>query len=117
MTLTISLKDLLSSLKTKKSLTSMFAQSLLKHFAAERFKLVVVYDTNIRSNDSEETISHSHEEADTLMPGQVLSAKAEFTLREVCVWSPDTDVLILLLDLVSHGRLGAQTQLRFLTGR
>jgi len=31
------------------------------------------------------------------------------------VWSPDTDVLILLLDLVSHGNLEPQTCLKFLT--
>ena len=40
------------------------------------------------------------------------------TLREIDVWSPDTDVLILLMDLVAHGRLGAlKTKLKFLTGK
>ena len=33
------------------------------------------------------------------------------------MWSPDTDVLILLMDVVAHGRLGAFTKLNFLTGK
>ena len=38
-------------------------------------------------------------------------------LRDIDVWSPDTDVLILLMDLVAHGRLGAFIKLNFLTGK
>ena len=41
-----------------------------------------------------------HEEADTLIPHQVLASIAENDWREVCVWSPDTDVLTILLDLI-----------------
>ena len=33
------------------------------------------------------------------------------------MWSPDTDALILLMDLMTHGRLGAFTKLNFLTGK
>ena len=33
------------------------------------------------------------------------------------MWSPDTDVLILPMDLVAHGRLGAFTKLNFLTDK
>ncbi len=33
------------------------------------------------------------------------------------VWSHDTDVLILLMDLVSRGQLGALTKLKLLTGK
>jgi len=33
------------------------------------------------------------------------------------MWSADTDVLIHLLDLVSHANLEAQTRLKFLTGK
>lgn len=116
MKLTMSLKEILSSSRTKSSLTSMFAQGLLQHFASNSVcKLIVVYDTKIKGRDFEE--NHSHEEADTLIPNQVLASVAEDACREICVSSPDTEVLILLLDLVSHGRLGAQTRLKFLTGR
>ena len=33
------------------------------------------------------------------------------------MWSPDTDVLILLMDLVANGHFGTSTRLRFLTGK
>ena len=98
MRLTMSLKDLLSSTRSKRSLTEMFAEA----FA-----------------DFEQ--DHSHEEADTLLPHQVLASVDESKRQEICVWSPDTDVLTRLLDLVSHGRLGFGSHsicsLKFLTGK
>ena len=116
MKLTMSLKELLSASKTKHRLTSMFAKSLLDHFGRRNdFKLVVLYDTKIKSHDFEE--EHSHEEADTLIPHQVLASIADSAeLRDVCVWSPDTDILTLLVDLVSCGHLGGHS-LKFLTGK
>jgi len=60
--------------------------------------------------------NHSHEEADTLIPHQVLASVSENAVREVFVWSPDTDVLVLLLHLVSSCHLGTQTHIKFLTG-
>ena len=93
----------------------MFAKALLQYFSSiNTFKLVVVYDVKIKSNNFEE--DHSHEEADTLLAHQVLASIADSDWREVCVWSPDTDVLTILLDLASCGRLGSRTCLKFLTG-
>lgn len=116
MKLTMSLKELLSSSKTKSSLTAMFAEALLQHFSGtNNFKLVVVYGNKIKSSSFEE--DHTHEEADTLIPHQVLASVAENDRREVCVWSRDTDVLTILLDLASRGRLGFHTRLKFLTGK
>src|SRR5437867_8969999 len=67
MKLTMSLKEILSSSKTKSSLTIMFAQSLLEHYSSEcSFKLVVVYDNKIKGHNFEEI--HTHEDADTLIP-------------------------------------------------
>ena len=40
----------------------------------------------------------------------------ETKLKNIDGWSPDTDVLILLIDLVANGQLGESTNLRFLTG-
>ena len=37
--------------------------------------------------------------------------------QEICVSSPDTDVLVLLLDLVSRSRHGNLNSLKFLTGK
>lgn len=88
----------------------MFAQALLEHFASSStFKLVVAYDTTIKGRDFKE--NDSHEEVDTVIPHQVLGAADESVEQEICVWSPDTDVLTLLLDLVSNGRLRANTSL------
>ena len=72
MKLTMSLKELLFSSKTKSSLTAMFAEALLQHFSGTNsFKLVVVYGNKIKSSSFEE--DHTHEEADTLIPHQVLN--------------------------------------------
>ena len=38
-------------------------------------------------------------------------------LNTIDVWCSDTDVLILLIDLVANGHLGTSTRLRFLTGK
>ncbi len=35
----------------------------------------------------------------------------------MCVWYPDTDVLILLLDLVSRGFISPQIHVKFITGK
>ena len=71
----------------------MFAQGLLEHFsAANAFKIVVVYDTKIKVHDFEH--DHTQEEADTLIPHQVLACIEGSA--EICVWSPDTDVLSTL---------------------
>ena len=37
--------------------------------------------------------------------------------QHICVWLPNTDVLILLLELVSWGHLGDHTHLKLLTGK
>ena len=47
----------------------------------------------------------------------VIDAVGDSTLRDIDVWSPATDALILLMDLVTHGRLGAFTKLNLLTGK
>lgn len=115
MKLTMSIKELLSASSTKKKLTCMLGQGLLEYFPRESsFLLVVVYDTVIKGHDFEE--AHTHEEADTLIPHQVLASVSNGIMRKLCVWSPDTDVLLLLLDLVSCGRIAAPTCLRFATG-
>ena len=53
-----------------------------------------------------------------MIPHPVLVSLLDSPWRDMHVWSPDTDVLMLLLDLVSCGRLGHhQTRLKFLTGK
>ena len=47
--------------------------------------------------------THNHDEADTMVPLHVIDAIDVSTLRDIYVWSPDTDVLILLMDIVARG--------------
>ena len=110
MRLTMSIKDLL--LWSKSMLVTLFANGLLARFSSNTaIKLVVVYDYKIRCLDCEE--EHTHEEADTLIPKQVLCSLDEYLSQEICVSSPDTDVLILLLHLFSMGRHGNLYSLSF----
>ena len=116
MRLTISIKDLLSSSKSKSMLVTLFANGLLaRFFSNTAIKLVAIYYNKIRCLDCEE--EHTHEEADTLIPNQVLRSLDEHLSQEICVSSPDTDVLVLLLDLVSRGRHGNLNSMKFLTGK
>ena len=115
---TISLKQLLSCTPTKHTLTCYLGQGLLERFDGRDLTLVVVYDTVAKTVNPRRPIeTHSHEEADTLIPLHVILSIEECTYREVDIWSPDTDVLVLLMDLVSRGHLGALTKLKRLTGK
>ena len=72
MQLLMTIKDLLSSSKSKSSLKTMFAHALLHHFSRiGDCKLVVVYGTTIKGWNVEE--QHTHEESDTLIQHQVLA--------------------------------------------
>ena len=116
MRLTMSIKDLPSLSKYRSMLVTLFANGLLARLSSNTaIKLVVVYDNKITYLDCEE--EHTHEEADTLIPNQVLRSLGEHLSQEICVSSPDTDVLVLLLYLVSRGRHGNLNSLKFLTGK
>ena len=52
-----------------------------------------------------------------MIPLHVVDAIGDSTLRYIDVRSPDIDVLILLMDIVAHGRLSVFTKLNFLTGK
>lgn len=115
MSLTMSIKELLSASETKKKLTILIGQATKKHFMDKNIKAIVIYDNQIlRESDSIEL--HGHEEADTLIPHQVLEAHYSGS-KEISVSSPDTDVLILLLDVVATGKIGNETRLTFVTGK
>ena len=115
MKLTMSIKDLLSSTKTKRSLTIMFAKALIEHFKTKESRVFVIYENKIVGPNTEE--EHTHEEADTLIPHQVLASVTDNKCRKITVSSPDTDILILLLDLVSNNHLDEKTHLQLLTGK
>ena len=103
---------------TKHSLTCYLGKGLLGRFDGRDVTLVVVYDTVTKTINPRRPIkTHSHEEADTLIALRVILSIEECTYREVDVWSPDADVRILRMDLVSRGHLGALTKLKLLTGK
>ena len=69
--------------------------------------LVGSFSDQVRANHlnilPEDMTAHNHEEADTMIPLHVLDVIRETKLKNTDVWSPDTDVLILLIDLVANG--------------
>ena len=112
MKLSMSLKELLTSSMTKGSLSAYLEESLLVHFHnTATSSVIVVYDTKIKGRDFEEV--HTHEEAGTLIPNHVLASAVEHPCNEVCVSSLDTDIFILLIDLVSC----IPTNLKCVTGK
>ena len=71
--------------------------------------LVVVYDKEAAKtiNPRRSIETHSQEEADEPITLRVILSVEECTYREVDIWSPDTDVFVLLTDVVSRGHRGA----------
>ena len=110
----MSIKDLLSLSKSKSMLVTLFANRLLARFSSNT-AITRLWFTMTKSNISTE--EHAHKEADTLISNQVLRSLDEHLLREICVSSLDTDVLVLLLNLVSRGNHGNLNSPNFLTGK
>ena len=112
MKFSMTLKELLSSSYTKKLLTAMFAEEILKIYSnQDSLQIYVVYDNKIKGQNKEE--HHEHEEADTLIVHQAMVSISPDRLQYITVWSPDTDVLILLLDLAGQKYIQTPNQLRF----
>ena len=106
----VQLKELLSSTKTKRSLTKFLADGLLSQFEGN---LIVVQGCMTRSNNcpvSPDVATHSHEEADTVVPlplsFHVLDALCDNSMKSVDVHCGDADIIMLLMDLVAHDRYG-----------
>ena len=115
----ITLKEVLSASKPKALLSNILGNALLEEYKGSNKTVVVVKGSTVQTNQPHSLAvsmsTQNHEEADTMITLQVIHAIGDSTLRDIDVWSPDTDVLILLVELVTHGRLGAFTKLNFLT--
>ena len=62
--------------------------------------------------------THSHEVADTLIPLQVIDSLQHSTVKEIDVLCNDTDVVLMLIDLVANKYHGVLTKLNFVkTGK
>ena len=96
----IPLKQLLSHIETKKSLTIYLAQYAKAALNRQGFKYCVTYDQLSDTNMidfTEELRSHDHEEADTLLLLHAIDVAQKDPFRECIMFSPDTDVFLLLL--------------------
>ena len=94
------LKDLILHIKTKQDLTIFLAKHIISRFTGSGTNFVVTYDlcseTNLE-NYPIEMLQHDHEEADTLLILQAIDAAKTDPFRECIVYSPDTDVFLLLI--------------------
>ncbi len=116
----ISIKDLLSSSKTKAQLAKHFGLALLNKFAGSDQKIVVVEGTQATPNIlyviPVRISTHEHEEADTLIPLHVKDIMDSHQRFHVDVWSPDTDVLLLVMDLVAVDEIKLPNRVNLITG-
>ena len=111
----MSISDLLSPTKNKQVLVPVLAESLLRYFEKSSIKVVVAYKSQITTNTCSE--KHSHEEADTLIPHQVLAASSADRFIDFNVLCPDTDVFNSLMDLVARDGLPNKNMLSFHSGK
>ena len=84
-------------------------------------KVVVTHSGQISVNEPHalplDFTTHNHEEADTQIPLLLCHSLSTSTYRHVDIYSPDTDVLVLLMDLVSTGNTGATTNVILHAGK
>jgi hypothetical protein len=111
----ISLKDFLLDIRTKAELTEYLADEAVRHSRSSNNRLkkfMVTSGTQTKGNVDipDSLLTHSQEEADTLMILHAVSVPHEV---ELVVSSPDTDVLLLLVHMYPH--LPVSTV--FLTGK
>ena len=97
----ISLNDFLSNIKTKAELTAYLAAKTTDHSKGRTNKLkkfIVTSGTETKGNICvpSSLVTHSQEEADTLLLLHALSIDRH---AEVVIASPDTDVLLLMIQM------------------
>ena len=61
--------------------------------------------------------SHNHEEADTQIPLLLLNSLSDNTCKHFDVYTPDTDILVVLMDLISNGYAGPLTSIILHAGK
>ena len=86
-------------IKTKQDLTIYLAQKFVKKFSKLGARYSATYDLQSQSNIdnySPELLEHDHEEADTLLIGQAIDVARNYPFTECYIYSPDTDMLVLL---------------------
>lgn len=91
------MKKLLSTSQTKDALTCYLAENLLRNASERDIKLVVAWRSDCKTSFMDMSYLRStHEEADTKLVLHAVDATSR-GCTEINVYSPDTDVLILLI--------------------
>ena len=96
----ITLKQLLSHVLTKRDLTVYLSKYLKDYFEDSNGQYVLLYENKSVSNIvgcSNELQEHNHEEADTLIILHAVDTAKLNPVSECVVYSPDTDVFLLLI--------------------
>ena len=112
----IRLKQLLSHIDTKQDLTIYLSNHTAKALEEINKRYVITFDTKSITNLDqfpEELRRHDHEEADTLLLLHCWDIGRQNTFNECIVYSPDTDVFLLLV----HFYESLPQSLLFRTGR
>ena len=108
-----SVAELIGSRVSKSQIAHYFSQGLLDEYKGSEVKLIVTCAGRILINQPHslppEFTTHSHEEADTQMPLLISHSLSNDKYKHFDVYSPDTDVLVELMDLVSNGVSGELT--------
>jgi len=109
----VTLKEPLSASSTKATLSNTLGDALLDCYKGSQKKVVLKGTTvhvnqpySLTDNDLPQSWGGRHHDATTCD-----HALSDSTMREIDVWSPDTDVLVLLMDLVANGRPSSTSSL------
>ena len=97
------------------------SSGLLEAYKDNIVKVIVTYHGKICINQphslSDNFRSHDHEEADTQIPLHIINSLGDSTYKHFDIYSVDTDVLVLLMDLVSRDNLGPSTNIILHAGK
>ena len=113
--------QLLSPNQSKTQIATYFAKGLLEDFRGSNVKVIVTCKGDILINRPPTLpptfTSHNHEEADTQIPLLLLNSLSDDTCKHFDVYSPDTDILVVLMDLISNGYAGPLTSIILHAGK